>query len=626
MCGIAGQFSYTHPVGPNVVRSMIQTLYHRGPDDEGIYLNKQNGWQGGHSPSVGLGHRRLSIIDLSTGHQPIHNEDESIWIVFNGEIYNFQLLKKDLVKNGHKYYTTTDTEVIIHLYEKYGDDCVKYLRGMFAFAIWDDKQKKLFIARDRLGKKPLYYYWDGNTLLFASELKGILAWPGFKRNIDMKALVNYLQFGYITDPLSIIKDVFKLPPGHLLTLKNKKLNIQKYWELNFTTKEVKNEEEVCEGLLEKLKESVKLRLISDVPLGAFLSGGIDSSTIVTLMAQEMSQPVKTFSIGFEEPEYNELPYARKVAGRLGTEHHEMIVRPESFDLIENIIYQFDEPFGDASAIPTYYVSKLASEHVKVVLSGDGGDELFAGYDSYAVMMNRNKYEILPDPVRAGIRVLSRTLPAGVYGKNFLYNISLPLDQRFIDYVSHVSFRKHRRLLSDDLLSLMKTNGNLFEKHFRDAANFDPLSRLQYVDMNLYLPGDILVKVDRMSMAHSLETRVPLLDQEVVEFVNGLPWKYKMNGSKRKYIFRKAVEKLLPREIIDREKRGFAVPLKYWFKEDLREYISLILFEPKTLQRDYFNKKYIKQLITELEQGKRDNSTLLWHLVVFELWHRNYLDK
>lgn len=605
---------------------MCGKMRHRGPDDEGVYVNSQRPDVGkGNIPWVGLGHRRLSIIDLDGGHQPIHNEDKTVWVICNGEIYNYKELRTKLISSGHKPYTNTDTEVIVHLYEEYGVKCLQYLQGMFAFALWDERQKQLFIAKDRLGKKPVYYCWDNSTFIFASELKSILAYPGFKRTLDINGLIKYLQYGYIPEPLSIFKGVYKLPAGHKLTLTDGKLVTGQYWDASFTTNNLKNEQEVYEELLEKIKESVRYRLISDVPLGAFLSGGIDSSVIVALMAQEMSQPVKTFSIGFEESEFNELPYARKVAERFGTEHYERVVKPESFDLVEDIIRYFDEPFGDASAIPTYYVSKLASEHVKVVLSGDGGDELFAGYDRYADTLGKNRFEELPLFVRKGMRILSENLPHNAYGKNFLYNVSLPMKYRYIDYVTHVSSRRHNQLLSDDMLGGSGLDNSLLEDYFKGVKSYDPVSQMQYVDLKTYLPGDILVKVDRMSMAHSLEVRVPLLDYEVVEYVNALPSKYKMNGSTRKYIFRKIAEDLLPEGITGRKKQGFGVPLKYWFKGGLKGYMHQILLESRTSQRGYFNKKYIQKLIGEHERGRRDNSALLWHLVIFEKWHRLYID-
>jgi len=633
MCGIAGQISYKKIIKVRNIHAMIQALSHRGPDDAGIYVNVQeseyerlkplkNDLKG---PFVGLGHRRLSIIDLSTGHQPIHNEDRSIWIVYNGEVYNFNRLRKELIVKGHKFYTATDTETIIHLYEEYGENCVKYLRGMFVFAIWDDNKKKLFIARDRIGKKPLYYSWDNSTLHFASELKGILRCPELKRDIDIDGLLHYLQFGYIPDPLSIFKNVCKLQPGQYLTIQNGKLTKRKYYNLNFETINYDNEQEIFQKFQSILEESVKIRLISDVPLGAFLSGGIDSSTIVALMALEMGIPVKTFSIGFEEDEYNELPYARKIAAKYGTDHHEMIVRPDNFDLIDNIIKYFDEPFGDPSSIPTYYVSKLASSLVKVVLSGDGGDELFGGYDSYAVTICRNKYQKIPSVIRGGIKNASAWLPSGVFGKNYLYNIALPIEERFLDYISHISIQRHQNLLSSDMFENLKKYKPLFYNYFEKVSNINPLSKLQYIDMNTYLPGDILVKVDRMSMAHSIEVRVPFLDQELVNFVNSIDPYFKVNCLERKYILKKLAKSLLPSEIIKKRKQGFAIPLKYWFKDDLNNYMKDILFDPKSQNRGYFNQNYLKKIISNHERGRKDHSTILWHLMVLELWHRNYYD-
>jgi asparagine synthase (glutamine-hydrolysing) len=626
MCGIAGQVSYSRRVLVKDISVMIDSLAHRGPDDEGIYISSIDAKKD-HSqvPSIGLGHRRLSIIDLSTGHQPVHNEDKTVWIVFNGEIYNFPVLRKNLRAKGHVFYTSTDTEVILHLYEEFGEDCVKHLRGMFSFAIWDENEKKLFAARDRIGKKPLYYFYNKMDFVFASELKGILTLPLLERSVDRNALLKYLQYGYIPDPSSIFKDVYKLPPGHTLSYVGGRVTLKKYWEISFLCSNTNNEEDVQQELLERLIDSVRVRLISDVPLGAFLSGGVDSATIVALMAHEMTQPVKTFSIGFEEEEFNELPFARKVAERLGTDHHEMIVRPASFDLIDKIIYHFDEPFGDASALPTYYVSKLASNYVKVVLSGDGGDELFAGYDSYAAILDRSKYEKWPKPIRFGLQKIASLLPAGTYGKNFLHNISLPVNERFSDYVSHISTSKHSCLLSKDLRESMNSENCIFEKSFEAAARYDAVSRLQYVDMKNYLPGDILVKVDRMSMAHSIETRVPLLDQELIQYVNGLPSKYKLNGARRKYIFKKVAERLIPEETIRRRKQGFAVPLKYWFKDELKGFVKQILLESRTAQRGYFDMSYIKKLFVEHDTGRRDYSRILWHLLILELWQRRYLD-
>jgi asparagine synthase (glutamine-hydrolysing) len=632
MCGIVGHVSYRGSVTHGEIQEMAKALVHRGPDDEGIYLNNELGRgrevEGERKPPfAGLGHRRLSIIDLSTGKQPIHNEDGRVWIVYNGETYNFKELRSELIACGHEFYTTTDTEIIVHMYEDYGNRCVDHLAGMFAFAIWDEKRAKLFLARDRMGEKPLYYYWDGEDIVFASELKGILAWPRFVRRLQVSGLVEYLRYGYVPDPLSIFENVFKLPPGNFLTLEKGEMRIERYWELEFSGQEGMDENELKEELFERLREAVRSRLVSDVPVGAFLSGGVDSSSVVALMAQEMKEPVKTFSIGFGEEDYNELPYAKKVAELFMTDHHELLITAKNFDLVEKIISQFDEPFGDASAIPTYFVSEFAAEYVKVVLSGDGGDEVFGGYDSYAVMLGRTRYERLPKNVLRWVGKLGQSLPDRMVGKRFLYNISLPLDSRYLDYISHVSSRKNRELLSDELLKYMEEEEKefgVYGAYLEESEGLDPLSRLQYVDMQTYLPGDILVKVDRMSMAHSLETRVPMLDHELVAFVNGIPPGMKLRGEERKHILKGAMEKVVPPGVLRRKKHGFAVPLRLWFKGDLKAFIREILFEERSAQRGYFNKKYLEVLFKEYEEGRRDHSTLFWHLVVLELWQRMFL--
>jgi len=608
---------------------MTQTLVHRGPDDCGIYVDN------GHSHPldapkafIGLGHRRLSIIDLSTGLQPIHNEDRTIWIVFNGEIYNFQDLRDGLLKRGHRFYTLTDTEVIVHLYEEYGADCVKYLKGMFSFAIWDANKQTLVLSRDRLGKKPLYYYHKNNTFIFASELKGLLAHPDFEKEIDLNSLIYYLKYGYVPDPMSIFCYTHKLPPAHILTFSYDALINRKYWNLSFEENETissLSESAIADQLLEKLLDAVRMRLVSDVPLGAFLSGGIDSSITVALMAREMQSQVKTFSIGFQESEYNELPYARLIADTFKTDHHEKIIRPDDVNLIENIVNHFDEPFGDSSALPTYYLSQHASKYVKVVLSGDGGDELFAGYDSYQANLNMPRLDNLPKIFLDILRNLSLRLPDGFYGKNYIYNLTLPTNKRFINYISHVSNSKHQELLSQDLISLLKKQNDIFHEYSLQARNYDHLSQMQYIDMNAYLPSDILVKVDRMSMAHGLEARCPFLDHEMVGYVNSLPPKYKLNGFTRKYLLKKIANDLLPKQIIQRKKQGFAPPLALWFKSDLNDCINQILLEPRTLQRGYFSKKYLKKLLHEHTIGKRENTALLWHLLILEIWHRLYFE-
>jgi asparagine synthase (glutamine-hydrolysing) len=567
--------------------------------------------------------RRLSIIDLDTGHQPIHNEDGSVWIVYNGEVYNFRELRADLLSRNHRFSTRTDTEVIVHLYEDHGEECVRYLRGMFALAIWDERKRKFFMARDRLGIKPLYYFLNDRQIVFASEMKSILAIPGIPRDIEMEGLLHYLQFGYIPDPYSIFRHIKKLPPGSFLSADHAGVRVERFWKLNFGRHPVGEGSALLEKSRELLQESVRMRLISDVPLGAFLSGGVDSSTIVALMSMESNEPVKTFSIGFEEPQFNELSHARAVAEHFHTDHHEMIVRPGSIDLIDTIIRSFDEPFGDPSAIPTYFVSKMAAGHVKVVLSGDGGDELFGGYDSYAAILQESKYERLPDPVRKILGRVSDSLPYRMYGRNYLQHIMLSGDERFLNYVSHMSHRKHVSLLSKDLQTQMKDGGSVLHHHLKEAPESDLLSRMQYLDFNCYLPGDILVKVDRMSMAHSLEVRIPFLDHVLVDFMATLPPKWKLCGGERKILLKRLASKLLPTKILTRAKQGFGVPLRHWFKEDLNSYLKEVLFDRRTVQRGYFNIAGVEALLKEHLRGRRDHSALLWHLLVLELWHRIY---
>ncbi len=601
---------------------MGDAVRHRGPDDEGFFLDGR----------VGLGMRRLSIIDLKTGQQPIHNEDESLQVVLNGEIYNYRALTQELLERGHTFYSNSDTEVIVHLYEELGKECVHRLRGMFAFALWDAKARTLFIARDRLGIKPLYYAETPGGLVFASELKSLVRFPGLRREVDPAGLLGYLQLGYVPDPLSILRGVFKLLPGHWLERRpDGTVEVKPYWDpAPFFERAgaLDSEQGVLEELRRRLGEAVRLHLVSDVPLGAFLSGGIDSSTVAALMAAEVGGRVKTFSIGFKEREFNELPYARVVAQRLGAEHHELVVSPESVDLIERIIGHFDEPFADASAIPTYLVSMLASGHVKVVLSGDGGDELFAGYDRYVVDHRRRHGDVISRLGMSGVfRSVSRALPEGARGKNYLFNISLPRMERYIDGVSHYPPHSLRQLLSGDLVAqLHDTGSHVFAPHVARGAALDFPSRLQYLDMKTYLPGDILTKVDRMSMAHSIEARVPLLDHELVEYVAAMPAHYKLREGATKYLFKRAIEELVPREILFRRKQGFGVPLDHWFRGKSRDYLRERLLSPGALRHGFFNRSYVETLWNSYVTNRRmDALDRLWGLLVFEVWHQAYLE-
>ena len=625
MCGIAGvvHTDSADVVDNATVHRMCEAIVHRGPDDEGVFVKD----------GVGLGMRRLSIIDLAGGHQPVFNEDKTISIVFNGEIYNFPELRGELEKRGHCFYTHTDTEVIVHLYEDLGSDCVKKLQGMFAFALYDERQGKLVMARDRLGKKPLHYALTRDRLLFGSEIKSILAVAPKLADVNHEALLQYMYFGYVLDPNTSFLPIQKLPPGHLLEFQAGEIRVRQYWDLpQYGTHQPRSEQECLAELEWRLAEAVRVRLISDVPLGALLSGGTDSSTVVALMARASSKPVKTFSIGFSHDDFNEAHYARIVAQHFGTDHHEMIVEPDVLETVETLTSSLEEPFGDPSMLPTYYVSKMARQHVTVALSGDGGDEIFAGYERYGINLNRRIFERIPLWARGLYReqVFPR-LPQNMRGRRYSYNISLPWRERYVDSISFIpSFERDLPLLSDEfreMLAISMNPENLMYRYFDEAPTEDPVSQMLYVDTKTYLVGDILTKVDRMSMATSLEVRVPLLDYLFVEWVTGLPIEWKLRGGQQKYILRKlAVRVGVPQEALDRPKQGFALPLVHWIRNELRELILSVLLEPRTLQRGYFNAGGVRRLLDEHFRGRRDHSGEIWRLLIFELWHRNFLEK
>jgi asparagine synthase (glutamine-hydrolysing) len=625
MCGIAGFVDGSDTAAgadhARLLKGMCDVIRHRGPDDEGFLLK----------PGVALGMRRLSIIDLAGGHQPISGEDGTVTIVFNGEIYNFHELRSELEKRGHIFKTNSDTEAIVHAYEEYGTSCANYLRGMFAFAIWDDKTRGLYIARDRVGKKPLYYtLTGGKTLVFGSEIKSILEHPDTTREINLEALDAYLTLGYVPDPLTIFRGIYKLPPGHYLTFANGQLQTREYWDFNFAPAESRKPEDYMDELRALLDESVRLRLISDVPLGAFLSGGIDSSTVVALMARHMNQPVKTFSIGFHEDSYNELKYARLTAKKLGTDHHEFYVTPQICDVIDDLVWHFDEPFADPSAIPTYMVSKLARDHVTVALSGDGGDELFAGYTHYVVQENRRAFSSLPKALRAGVmRPLSYRLPHGAWGRNYLHNISLDPIDRYLDSLSYFTQLTKRALYTSDFQKSLGATDHVtrsFREYASQVKTNEPLDQLLYIDGKTYLPGDILTKVDRVSMATSLEVRVPLLDHKLIEFVTKVPARLKLAGTETKQLLKRVAKELIPSEILDRPKQGFGIPLEEWINRQLRDQIRDILHEPRTRQRGYVNYDYVDRILDEHHKDRRDHSFQLWSLLILELWHRQYIDQ
>lgn len=623
MCGIAGfvdQGDFSSEERTAILTRMCQVIFHRGPDDQGIQIDGP----------VGLGMRRLSIIDLAGGHQPMSGEDGTVTIVFNGEIYNFHELHEQLKARGHQFKTHSDTESIVHCYEEFSDACVKHLRGMFVFAIWDDKSKTLFLARDRAGKKPLYYTRTARgSFIFGSEIKSILEHPDVEREINLEALDAYVTLGYVPDPLSIFRGIHKLPPGHSLTYSQDKITLKQYWDFVYESAPVRSEESYVEELRVLLEDAVRARLISDVPLGAFLSGGIDSSTVVALMAKLMGQPVKTFSIGFREDSYNELKYARITAEKYGTDHHEFFVTPEICEIADELVRHFDEPFADPSAIPTYMVSKLAREHVTVALSGDGGDELFGGYERYLVERNRRMFAQLPKAFRENVmHPLSMRLPHGARGRNLLHNLALDPVHRYLDSVSVFTSMNRSLLYSADFKRELENEHSATESFLDHASKVKTgadLDLLLYTDSKTYLPGDILTKVDRMSMAASLETRAPLLDQKLIDFVTRIPAALKIVGNETKYILKRAVKGLVPDEIMTRPKQGFGLPLAKWINQELRGRIRDTLTEPITRQRGYFEPSYIRVLLDEHERGRRDHSYSLWALLMLELWHRQFLD-
>ena len=623
MCGIAGVIGRPGDVIESVdVHRMCQTIIHRGPDDEGIYA----------LGAVGLGMRRLSIIDVAGGQQPIHNEDSSVWVVFNGEIYNFQELRRELEGRGHRFYTHSDTEVIVHLYEEMGADCVKKFRGMFAIALYDQKRDMLLLARDRLGKKPLHYAMHDGRLVFGSEIKAILALRPELAEVDAEGILQYFYFGYIPDPRTAFRCIRKLPPGHWMEYRNGEVKIQQYWDMpEYGTHPPMSEEECLSEMERRLEEAVRIRLISEVPLGALLSGGVDSSIIVALMARVSGKPIKTFSIGFREKKFNELAYARMVAERFGTDHHELVVDPDFEETLQYLAGMMEEPFGDSSMLPTYYVCRMARREVTVALSGDGGDELFAGYDRYSVAMERRKFD--PFHRYAGPVYRDRIhglLPAGMYGKNLAWNASLNERDRYLDGISFFpALHRERDLFTQEFLqSAQRLPDPLLEwrQIYDGAPAHDRLSRLLYLDTKTYLSADILTKVDRMSMATSLEVRVPMLDHEFVEWVTTLPVEWKFRKGTRKYILKKLAERLeIPAELLHRRKQGFQLPLVDWMRDRSKAQFWSLLLEPRTLQRGYFKADAVRSLLNEHLRGRRNRSGMLWRMLVLELWHRNFVD-
>jgi asparagine synthase (glutamine-hydrolysing) len=627
MCGIAGfadaltrdsEFTQERlEADMRLLRTMCKVIRHRGPDDEGVRVE----------PGVGLGMRRLSIIDLATGHQPIGSEDGTVQVVFNGEIYNYRELRGELLQEGHRFATTTDTEVIVHGYEQWGRGVFAHLRGMFGIALWDSRVRTLWLARDRAGIKPLYYVEHEGRLFYGSELKSLLAAGAVERAIDPQALAHYLAFLYTPPDGAIFPGVRKLPPGHVLCWRDGHATVTPFWTPPIDEAVDVDETEAEELLLARLRDAVRSHLVSDVPLGAFLSGGVDSSLVVALMAEASSRPVKTFSIGFDEPAYDELDAARLMAQHVGAEHHEFVVRPDALAIVEQLVAHFDEPFADASAIPTWYVSELARRHVTVVLSGDGGDELFAGYDRYVPHAQVSRFDTLPVPgKRALAGFAARTLPHGARGQRFLRHVARDDESRYIESVSFFGPEDRHALLDGGVAA---PDGPAPEDHmrarFEHVRHLPLVSRMMHVDFGTYLPEDILTKVDRMSMAHSIESRVPLLDHLLVEFALRLPLRMKLRDGQRKYLLKRVAARVLPPQLLTRKKQGFGVPLGVWFRGKLRGAFQDVLLSARARQRGYFNPREIQRLLHEHLTGRRDHELRLWQLLMFELWHRSYLD-
>ena len=627
MCGIAGFVNANGDAVDRVVlEAMNHAIAHRGPDDDGFYVNK----------NAGLAMRRLSIIDLASGQQPIHNHDKTKWIVFNGEIYNYQTLRAELEERGHKFYTRSDTEVVIHLYDAYGTDCLQHLRGMFALAIWDTVEKSLFLARDRVGKKPLLYSHQPNgDLIFGSEFQAVLKHPAISREVDNAAIDEYLSFMCVPAPRTAFKHIRKLEPGHWLKWKAGQIESRRYWQPDFSKKIRISENEAIEETTRILRESTRLRLISEVPLGAFLSGGVDSSTVVALMAQESSSPVKTFSIGFEEEDFSELKYARRVAEHVGAEYHEFIVRPNALDVIPTLVEHYGEPFADSSAIPTYYVSKETRKHVTVALNGDGGDESFAGYERYVAMRIAEAYARVPAALRkVFVEAPVNLLPTSEIkrsrfrdAKRFLQAANLPRTERYFRWMSTFNRDAKRGFYTPEFEASIagQDPSSILDRWFATANGAGTLDATLLTDQMTYLPNDLLVKVDIASMANSLEARSPFLDHNLIEFAASLPENLKMRGLETKSLLKKVAARLVPKDVIYRRKMGFGVPVGRWFRGEMKDFVRGVLLSEKSLKRGVVRPDVIQKYVNEHASSERDHAFQIWTLLMLELWFQRFID-
>lgn len=633
MCGIVGTANSSGaPVQRDVIERMCAGLEHRGPDSRGLFLDG----------AVGLGIQRLRVVDLITGDQPIRNEDGTVAVVLNGEIYNFGDLRRDLARRGHRLSTLGDTEVIVHLYEEYGVDCVRHLHGMFAFALWDSRRRQLLLARDRIGKKPLLYSLRGGELSFASEMGALLQCGDIPREIDLEAVDTYLAYGYVPAPRSILRSVRKLPPAHTLVLRDGRATIEPYWSLSYTPKlDVRDPRELYEPIRDEIRAATRRRLISDVPLGAFLSGGIDSSAVVAAMAEAGGGPVKTFSIGFENAAYDELPHARRIAALFGTDHHEFVVAPQAIELVPKMVRHYGEPFADSSAIPSFQLSELARRHVTVALNGDGGDESFGGYTRYVANRVADRMDMVPRSVRQAIAAGGRRLVGGganggVAGREtsiankarrLVEGLPLEPSARYARYVSLFDAGQRSRLYTDQLAAEVQGTDALavIDTAWRSSSGTDVIDRMLEVDATTYLPGDLITKIDIATMAYALEARSPLLDHQLMEFAARIPAELKVKGRQKKWILRQALRGWLPDEILDRPKQGFSVPVGDWFRGDLRQHVREVLLDPATLDRGYFEPEAVQAIVDRQASGFDTDSKRVWALFMFEQWHREFAD-
>lgn len=627
MCGICGvvDFEQDEPITAPALTAMARTLSHRGPDEEGFYRTKH----------AALATRRLRVIDPAGGRQPLANEDETVWIAFNGEIYNFSELRSTLEQRGHTFRTRSDTEVILHAYEEREEGCLDLLQGMFGFALWDSRRQRLLIARDRLGIKPLHYWISRGRIAFASEIKALLQLEEVSTCVDECALDLYLTYGYIPSPHTIFQAIHKLPPAHYLIAERGRVRVQSYWDFTPADTSARSEPEYRRELLDRMRESVRAHLVSDVPLGAFLSGGLDSSTIVALMSEEMTEPVKTFSIGFKEGALNELPYARAVAERFATDHNELVVEPQAVQSLPTLLTHFDEPFGDSSAIPTYLVSKIARQRVTVVLTGDGGDELFGGYEWQRRYLMTRRLEALPLSLRRQLPTLASAFwVPGLYRPqrekvaNFLIDVASPPEEGYIRRLTLIDLSSRRALYSPDLFNRLDgwDSRRALQKWVRRLPMTDFRNRMLYADTHFYCSEDCLTKVDRMSMAWSLEARVPFLDHRLVEFVSSIPPNLKLRGLTSKYLLRETVRGILPPPLFHRAKRGFSVPLATWLRGPLHDILCDALLGEGLRQRGWLRQDVMERMIRQHTSGERDYAHRLWALLALELWAREYVDR